>query len=206
MDVVDAIKARRTVRSYSERPVADELIEGLLEAARLAPSALNFQPWRFVVVTDRAKIDGIVAASYGQTWIAQAPVVIVCCADTMPGQRMERYRQMVASGRFPQSLVDEFARHAREKGLTRQAATMKDTVIAMEHMALRAVELGLSSGIVGIFNDDIIKELLAIPREMIIVNILMVGYATEVPPPRPRFEMSAIAFRNEFGRPWTAAG
>lgn len=202
MDVAEAIRTRRSVRSFVSRPVPMELLERLLEAARLAPSALNFQPWRFVVITDSEKRKAIADASFGQDWIAQVPAIIVCCADTMPGQRVARYDQMVASGRFSSGLTERFVQQCREKGLTRQAAVMKDTVIAMEHMALQAVELGLATCFVGIFDEELIKEALKIPQDLIIVNLLMVGYAAEVPPPRPRLKLEEIAFWDEYGRKW----
>lgn len=205
MDVAEAIKARRSVRSYVSKAVPTELLERLLEAARLAPSALNFQPWRFVVVTNPAKRRAIVDASFGQAWIAQAPAIIVCCADTMPGQRIRRYDRMTASGRFSSDITGKFVQQCREKGLTRQAAVMKDTVIAMEHMALQAVDLGLASCFVGIFDEELIKKALKIPQDLIIVNLLVVGYATEVPPPRTRRALEEIAFWDEYGRSWPRA-
>ena len=79
---------------------------------------------------------------------------------------------------------------------------MKDTVIAMEHMALQAVELGLATCFVGIFDEELMKRALNIPQDLIIVNLLVTGYAAEVTPPRPRLELGEIVFQNEYGQGW----
>ncbi|MEW6592267.1 MAG: nitroreductase family protein [Candidatus Hadarchaeota archaeon] len=81
MDVFEAILRRRSVRTYAQKPVPKRKLEKVLEAARLAPSAVNYQPWRFIVVTDQGKREKI---SDGQRWagfLKDAPVVIVGCGD-----------------------------------------------------------------------------------------------------------------------------
>ncbi|MEW6592647.1 MAG: nitroreductase family protein [Candidatus Hadarchaeota archaeon] len=81
MDVFEAILKRRSVRTYVQKPVPKRKLEKVLEAARLAPSAVNYQPWRFIVVTDQSKKEKI---SEGQRWagfLKDAPVVIVGCGD-----------------------------------------------------------------------------------------------------------------------------
>jgi len=80
MDVFDAIKARRSVRSYLDRDVEEEKLRQVLEAGRLAPSASNRQEWRFVVVRDAQLRQKLVAAAHGQRFVGEAPVVIVACA------------------------------------------------------------------------------------------------------------------------------
>ena len=116
MTVEDAIKTRYSVRSYSERAVEAEKIHQVLEAARLAPSASNRQEWRFVVVTDKNKRVQLAEAAAGQMFVSRAPCVIVCCAET------------------------DF--HEMKCG---QLTYPMDLAIAIDHMTLRAVELGLGT-------------------------------------------------------------
>ncbi len=81
MDVYEAISTRRSVRSFRDEPVGDEVIERLLRAAMLAPSAGNQQPWNFFVVKDRAKLDKIPTFHPYCKMIHQAGVAIVVCGD-----------------------------------------------------------------------------------------------------------------------------
>jgi nitroreductase len=77
----DAIEKRRSIRKFKRKPVPDEQIMALIEAARLAPSASNTQPWRFKIVSDDDTKAKLAEAAYHQSFVAQAPVVLVCCAD-----------------------------------------------------------------------------------------------------------------------------
>ena len=79
---VDAIRTRKSVREYLDKPVEDEKLNVILEAARLAPSASNRQEWRFVVVRDPKTRRKLAEAASSQTFVGQAPVVIVACAET----------------------------------------------------------------------------------------------------------------------------
>ncbi|GAB6155084.1 hypothetical protein JCM17380_38350 [Desulfosporosinus burensis] len=78
MDVETAIMNRRSIRKYTQNPVSDELVYELLEAARLAPSGTNHQPWRFIVVRDQVAKQQIQAAAYNQKHLSEAPVLLVC--------------------------------------------------------------------------------------------------------------------------------
>lgn len=82
MEVLQAIRVRRSVRSYTSEPVPDEVLSRLLEAARLAPSAMNYQPWRFIVVKSKEKRKTIAESGLFGRFLSQAPVVIVACGDT----------------------------------------------------------------------------------------------------------------------------
>src|SRR5659263_694802 len=81
MDVFEAIEARRSVRKYKKKRVPDELLDKVLEAARIAPSTSNTQSWKFKVVTDPATRKRIRDVAYGQRFVEEAPVVIACCLD-----------------------------------------------------------------------------------------------------------------------------
>lgn len=147
MNVMEAIKNRCSVRSYQDRPVEKEKVAKLLEAARLAPSASNRQEWRFVVVQDRATRQRLMKAAKNQAFVGEAPVVIACCAKS--------------DG------------HIMTCG---QICYPIDVAIAIEHMALEAIEDGLGTCWVGAFYEDQVKEILGIPQDIRVVELLALGY------------------------------
>jgi nitroreductase len=81
MEVFDAIKARHSVRSYKPKPVPDRILTRLFDAARIAPSAMKYQPWRFIVVKSQEKRDTIASGGMWARFASNAPVVIVACGD-----------------------------------------------------------------------------------------------------------------------------
>jgi nitroreductase len=147
MDVMEAIKRRCSVRSYKERTVEKEKLESILEAARLAPSAKNLQEWRFIVVQDKNTRQRLMKAARDQAFVAQAPVVIACCAQT--------------------------DNHTMTCG---QLCYPIDVAIAIEHMVLKASEEGLGSCWVGAFYEDEVKKILGIPEDIRVVELLALGY------------------------------
>lgn len=167
MDVFEAIRARRSVRRYLSDPVPDEVLEELLSAAILAPSAGNAQPWRFIVVRDLKLREDLVAAAYGQSFLAEAPVVIVVCAD------LERARR---------------AYHQRGETLY----CLQDTAAAIQNLLLAATAKGLGTCWVGAFDEGKVAELLGLPRGLRPVALVPVGKPAETPPARPRRPLSEV--------------
>lgn len=185
MELFEAIKRRRSIRRFKDAPVEEEKLEAVLDAARQAPSWANFQCWRFVVVTDaetRAKISELsyvesffaplgYKANPAKKGIAEAPVVIVACAD--PG----------ASG-----------------ALWDQPYYMTDVGIAAQNMMLAACGLGLGTVFVGVFQEDKLKETLGIPGDIRVVGIFPLGYPLEEKTSGPgRKGLDEIAFRERWG-------
>ena len=150
MDVMDAIKTRKSVRAYLDRPVEDEKLNAVLEAARLAPSASNRQEWRFVIVRESATRKKLAEVAWGQSFVGEAPVLIVACAET--------------DG------------HVMRCG---QLCYPIDVAIALDHMSLAAVELGLGSCWIGLFDEKKVKELLHIPDEIRVVELMPLGYPSD---------------------------
>jgi nitroreductase len=170
MAVLETIKQRYSVRKYEARAVEPEKLEAVLEAARLAPSARNVQEWRFVVVQDEAMRAKLVDAAYGQKFIGAAPVVIVCCATN----------------------TDYVMRCG-------QAAHPIDIAIAIEHMALQAVEEGLGTCWVGSFYPEQIRALLGIPEDIAVVELLTLGYPADTAPEKKRVPLSDIISHETWG-------
>lgn len=153
MNVMDAIKTRRSIRSYKDQPVEPAKLQQVLEAARLAPSASNRQDWKFIVVQDAGTRQALVSACHNQAFIAQAPVVIAACS-TNP-------TRLMTSG---------------------QSAAAVDLAIAVDHMTLVAVELDLGTCWIGAFDAPAIAKLLGLPSDAAVVHVLPLGYPSDSPP------------------------
>lgn len=150
MDVCDAIATRKSVRAYLDKPIEEEKLNAVLEAARLAPSASNRQEWRFVIVREKEVRSQIAMAAGQQMFIAQAPVIIVACAET------DGHLMTCGEPCYP-----------------------IDVAIALDHLTLRAVELGLGTCWIGKFNADEVKKILGIPDEIKVVQLMPLGYPVE---------------------------
>ncbi|MBC7318248.1 nitroreductase family protein [Candidatus Bipolaricaulota bacterium] len=167
VEVFEAIRARRSVRRYQSAPVSDEVLTELLSAAVMAPSAGNAQPWRFIVVRDQRLREGLVSAAYGQSFLAEAPVVIVVCAD------LERAR-----------------RTYRERGETLYC--LQDTAAAIQNLLLAATAKGLGTCWVGAFDEGKVAELLTLSKNLRPVALIPVGKPAESPQARPRRPLSEV--------------
>jgi nitroreductase len=151
MDFWQVLSERHSVRDFdSTVDVPPDAVEQLLQAAIRAPSAGNRQPWHFYVVRDPAVRRALAAAAYSQQFVAQAPVVIVVCADAQ--QSAERYGQ---------------------RG--RDLYCLLDTAAATEHILLAAVALGLGGCWVGAFDESRAARALNLPRRHRPVSILPIG-------------------------------
>jgi nitroreductase len=150
MDVLDAIRTRKSVRKYLDKPVEDEKLNVLVEAARLAPSASNRQEWRFVVVRDPKTRKKLAEAASNQTFVGQAPIVVAACAET------DNYVMRCGQLSYP-----------------------IDVAIALDHMSLVATELGLGTCWIGAFNEQKVKEILGVPEEIRVVQLMPLGYPSD---------------------------
>lgn len=169
MELMEAIRSRRSIRRYRPDPVEKEDIEYVLEAARLAPSWANTQCWHFVVVTDEAVKREVAEAGNGNRWIARAPLIIVACADPeKPGTR----------GDIPNYLVD--------------------IAIAVEHLILAATDRGLGTCWIGAFDEARVKQALQLPDNLRPVACTPLGYPDEAPPARRRKPLDEIVSYNSY--------
>ncbi len=152
MDVMEAIRKRRSTRGFLDRDVEEEKLNAVLEAGRLAPSAHNGQEWKFVVVRDKDLREKLSKAAKGQRFVAEAPVVIAACA-------VETEKVMSCG----------------------QLAYPIDIAIAVDHMTLKAVEEGLGTCWIGAFYEDQVKPVLGIPDDVKVVVLLPLGYPASAP-------------------------
>lgn len=182
MDVLEAIKKRRTIRAYKTTPVDQETLDTILEAGRRAPSWGNSQTWRWVVVQDenlKTQIAETVLrpGNRGTDAVKTAPVVIAACAEL----NRAGYRD---------------GQPATDKG---GYWYMFDGALALENMVLAAESLGLGTLFIGGMNAGSVESLLRVPQGYACVILMVIGYPNEEPEARPRKEMADLVFKDTFG-------
>ena len=185
MDVFEAIRTRRSVRRFADRPVEDEKLEAVLEAAGHAPSWANFQCWRFITVRTPSTKEKISELSYVESFfsplgykfnpakkgLSEAPVVIVACADPL-----------------------------QSGNIWSQPYYMTDMGIAAQNLMLSARALGLGTVFVGVFDEEKIRSLLGIPPNIRVVGLFPVGYPLEEKTAGPaRKPLGEIVFQERWG-------
>jgi nitroreductase len=178
---IDLVKSRRSVRRYRPEPVSREAIMACIEAARLAPSAENVQPWRFLVVDDPEVKAGLsreaFAGIYRPTrFAAAAPVLILLLAR-------------------PDLIANRIG-----AGIQGTQYYLLDLGIAGEHLVLQAAELGLGACWIGWFNAEAMRRFFNIPRKYRIVSLLALGYPESAPTKDKRRRSPAdIVWFNQYG-------
>ncbi|SIQ13079.1 Nitroreductase [Alkalispirochaeta americana] len=193
MSFQELVQLRRSLRSYSSRPVPTEAIQTCLEAARLAPSACNAQPWHYLVVTEpeRVRTLALLTRAPGgklNNFVEQAPVIVAVVAE----------RPNISSR------VGAF--------LKRKPFYLLDIGISAEHFCLQAEELGLGTCMIGWFQERAAARLLGVPRSRRIALLITLGYSGGDPspegnppgirPPKKRKPLGQIASSNNYGTPW----
>jgi len=163
MDLTEAIATRRSIRKFRAEEVAEEDLREILNAARLAPSANNLQPWKFVVVKNEKKRRLIAQACFGQEFVGEAPVVIVACAISRGG----------CIGNYMESWPI-------------------DVAISLTHLMLAAWGKGLGTCWIGAFDEERIKDICAIPPEVRVVAVTPLGYPMKLPQATPRRPLEKI--------------
>lgn len=170
MDVIEAIKKRRSVRAYQNKPVPQEKLKRILEAARLAPSARNSQSHKFIVVKDHQLRKELAKKATSESFIGAAPVIIVAVALDS---------EYVMPGGVPAHPVD--------------------IAIALDHITLVAVEEGLGTCWIGAFYQDQVKQMLGIPEKYKVVALLSLGYPADSPRKKFRKPLEEIVCYDSFG-------
>jgi nitroreductase len=167
MTVQEAIATRRSVRQYSDKPLEQDSLNIILEAARLSPSSANSQNWRFIVVTDKALITRLMDAAYGQPFVGEAPCAIVACGTDC---------RIMDCG---------------------QPTDTVDLSIAMTDILLQAHELGLGTCWLGHFSAEKVKDILGIPDGVSVVAFTPLGYPAGITEARPRKTIGEIVSYNK---------
>jgi nitroreductase len=209
MDVSAAILKRVSVRKWKPVPVEKGKIEKVLEAGRRAPSWGNTQPWRFIVVQDKGKIEELAKVAGGQPVVGSAPVVIVCCGSIEVFSRKvqrESLKQLMEAGAL--SWTDDFLDHTVLESelfapyhLGEQIMTIRageQIMIAIAYMTLEAVNQGLGTCWVGAMSPKDAHKVMNLPNNVFVHDLIPLGYPDEDPKPRPRKELGEIAFWEKY--------
>ncbi len=202
MNVMDAIRKRKSTRSFKPDPIPEKVLEKLLEALRLSPSGGNLQPRRFILVRDKAMKAKLADAckwhgrATGQEHVAQAPVVIVACGSEK--EAIGRYRKdgelFLGNGR---AIAEEM-----KKGVVEyESCVLMDVAIALDHLTLAAVEEGLGTVWVGGFDEREIKRLLSVPDDWRIPIVMPLGYPVSWPDAKPRKLLQELVCYDKYS--WT---
>lgn len=207
MEVLEAIRKRRSIRKFKDTKLSEKQVRRLIEAARLAPSGSNVQPWRFIIVKDKDLKSKLREASFNQEFVESAAVVIVCCGDLVSWKRTRKQVQGVLrrgdiklGDEAEKELMKRNTRAASAEMHKRIPTTILNVAIATEHIVLEAVELGLASCWVRLFDEKKIRKLLDLPEHLYVVALLPIGVPDEDPDPRPRLSSSAIIVANKRAR------
>ena len=149
MNINEAIRKRYSCRAYLDKPIEKEKLDIILEAARLAPSAKNTQDWRFVGVTDKEIRHKLAHTTNRPESFNNAGVLIAGCSNS---------DDVMTCG---------------------QPIAQIDVAIALEHISLQATELGLGSCWIGSFKTDQVRQILGIPDEIAIIELMALGYPAD---------------------------
>lgn len=169
--LMDLIKKRKSIRSYKPQDVEEEKLNYILQAFRKAPSAKNLQPWKLIIVKDKKKISDLSIACNNQTFLSEAPILIVACA-----KEDEAYGVM---GGYMNSYPIDIA-------------------LALEHLILAATEKGLGTCWIGAFKEKLVKDLLDVPANVRVVAITPVGYPAVEGRTRGRKPISKIVCYDKY--------
>jgi nitroreductase/flavin reductase (DIM6/NTAB) family NADH-FMN oxidoreductase RutF len=172
--VFDNIMTRTSVRSYQDRPIEDEKVEKMLQAAMAAPTAANKQPWKFIIIKDKNTLKTIADHFHTMTMAAQAPMAIVVCGDM--------------------SLTLD--RDGRDYWI-------EDTSAATENLLLAAHSMGLGAVWCGIYPQmervKYLSELLKLPEDIVPLNVIPVGYPAEDPAPKDKWKPESVHYESWTG-------
>ncbi len=160
----DPVLTRRSIRKYTEEPVADEQVELLLRAAMAAPSAGNQQPWHFVVVRDRERLQAVTVAHPYASMLPGASLAILVCGDTGPKKWPEFWEQDCS-------------------------AATENLLIEAERLGLGAVWLGVHPRAERV---DALRALFGLPDRVVPFALVALGHPAERKPPSDRYEPSRV--------------
>lgn len=173
MELLEAIKGRRSIRSFKKQPLPDSAIETLIDAARNAPSAGNIQPWEFVIVKSPVVKQKLAEAALNQKHIEEAQIVIVVCADEK--------RSSIGYGTRGRTLY-----------------CLQDTAAATQNILLAAHSMELGTCWVGAFNEDEVKYIVKAPEGIRPVAMIPIGYPNQIVRQRARRLLNQIVHYDSF--------
>ncbi len=206
----DIVIQRRATQHFSAEPVPDEVIDTALSIASQAPSGYNFQPWRFVVLTDRAQRLKLREAAHGQRKIGEAPLVIIAMGrrEGWKEEADEIFRTRASrTGSLDWAQIEQSKQAAIAflDTLPPGVWVNRQVMIAFTYLLLAFEFQGWDTAPMEGFDAEAVRKAFALPDDTEVVALLAVGRASENDPPHPgRLAVSEIAFREQYGRPYVS--
>lgn len=173
MDCIEALKTRRSIRKFKPDMIPEADLFEILDTGHLAPTAGNYQPWEFIVVKRREKIDELQKAAFGQELLATAPVVVVVCADPV---KSEAYGKMG---------MEYFC--------------LLDCANATNNILLAAHAMGYGGCWMGGFSEKEVRKVLNIPDNIRVVSLIPLGKRDGEPWIAPKRSLSDILHWGQWG-------
>lgn len=203
MHIREVFGKRRSARTFQPTPIAEEILDEMLAAAQTAPSAGNGQSHIFGLVDDPATKTALATAAGAQMWIAEAPVVIACCARLEADLKdlpEEDFGLLVNRTRFGRQFLDYMNDYVDRKSVRTLFANAAPLIPA-EHMFLTAASHGLAACFVGFLDIAEASRILRLPEDVVCLFLLPVGYPAGEPKQITRRTVREMAFRNTYGSP-----
>lgn len=201
--LLQTIAERRSIRKFQSKPIPDELLQRILESARWAPSGGNSQPWSFGVVKSREAKQALAAAAGEQYWIAEAPVVIACCAQLVLSEEESEFSRRVNRLRWGEAV---------ESWMTAAPASYRALVLGNAsphipgaHIQLTAAHYGIGSCWVGFLDIARASEILGLPENWRCYYLIPLGYPAEEPVAPERKPLADLTFAESWGQTWQPA-
>lgn len=152
MDFYEVIRTRRSVRKFKADAIPEDVLKRVLDAARIAQSGSNRQPWRYIIIRDKARMKEMLPVCGGQPFVAEAPVLVVACGTKL---------------------------NVNRAGYMGDLSMLVDVSISFDHLTLAARAEGLGTCWIGSFNNDGVKKYLEIPDDVQVVALTPLGYPAD---------------------------
>lgn len=205
----EAIARRRAARHFqADRAVSEDTLKAILHLATLAPSGYNLQPWRFLVVRSRRNRERLKSCAYGQSKIAEAPVMVIVLGYQNPqiadlDVMVDQQERLGAISNQVGHALRVNARRARENDPNPELWSTRSSMLAAATLMIAAESLGVSSAPMEGFEREKIRQEFGVPDDHTVCCLIALGHATEEKPFPGRFGLAHVCFEEHFGQPWS---
>lgn len=207
----EAIARRRATRHFDpSKPLADETLKAILHLATLAPSSMNLQAWRFVVVRSERNRQRLKACAFGQAKVGEAPVVVIVLGYQNPHSSPDvdaMVEQQLRLGAITNEVAHAMRANARkgtEKIVAKEVWATRSAMLGAATLLIAAESLGVASAPMEGFEPEKVRAEFGIPDDHAVCCLIALGYPAGDPKPfGGRFGLGHVCYEEHFGQPWT---